>query len=167
MGDEGLKNCPFCGMGPSTDPHATQVQIYETLNYYAVYCEGCGCQTGEFPNREQAITAWNTRTGEEAQANIVQQGAAHHGKGWNGVCRYQIAQATWIGDPSVLPSGSKVDVLAIDTSGNEGISARTAAWVRHWPEGRDFARYRSCDLIDLEFLSNDARIREAQAGGEG
>ncbi len=56
-------------------------------------------------------------------------------------------KAKWIGDQAVLPLDSPVTVLATDPECPDG---RGAAWIRWWPEGSDYPRYRSCDLADLE-----------------
>lgn len=68
-----------------------------------------------------------------------------------------ICSATWDGDSDILPFGAPVDVLAVDPAGrmsrkfglNAGVPARTACWVRYWPEDAEFAQFRSCDLADL------------------
>jgi hypothetical protein len=66
--------------------------------------------------------------------------------------------ARWAGDSDILRVGATVTVLAADPEGNDasgGVPARTACWVRHWPEGRDFPQYRSCDLADLDLSDED------------
>ena len=68
-----LLPCPFCGCGPSSDEHAQQVQFYRAVgapNGY-VWCEGCGAEGPERQDRNAAIAAWNTRTGQlvEVQAD--------------------------------------------------------------------------------------------------
>jgi hypothetical protein len=55
--------------------------------------------------------------------------------------------ALWRGEGSVLPFGARVLILAIDP---ECTDPRGAAWVRWSLENGEFARYRSCDLTDLE-----------------
>lgn len=54
--------------------------------------------------------------------------------------------AIWHGTDGCLPNGARVLVLAIDP---ECPDERAPCWVRHWPEGRDFPKYRSIDLCDL------------------
>lgn len=76
-----------------------------------------------------------------------------------------LMQAVWAGDPEVLPVGSTVDVLAVDAAGRmerdnrrllvDGVPARTACWVRHWPENRGIAQFRSCDFVDLDLSDSD------------
>jgi hypothetical protein len=69
--------------------------------------------------------------------------------------------AKWHGDNDVLRAGSVVEVLASDPTGTlcrDGIAevpARTACWVRYWPTQRDYPKYRSCDLADLELSDED------------
>ena len=66
-----LKPCPFCGLGPSGNFDAEQVQFYRALgalNGY-VWCEGCGAEGPERKDQSGAITAWNTR-----QASVPVQG---------------------------------------------------------------------------------------------
>jgi len=73
-----------------------------------------------------------------------------------------LAQAAWCGDPAVLPIGAEVDVLGVDAAGRlsrhdglQGVPARTACWIRWWPEAREHARFRSCDLADLDLSDED------------
>lgn len=54
----------------------------------------------------------------------------------------------WAGDDR-LPSGCDVAILAVDCD-DPSVPARMACWVRHWPAGRDYPVYRSCDLCDLD-----------------
>ena len=61
-----LLPCPFCGCGPSNDEHAQQVQFYREIsapNGY-VWCEGCGAEGPWRKDRDEAIAAWNHRTGQ-------------------------------------------------------------------------------------------------------
>lgn len=50
-----LLPCPFCGNGG----------IYTDTNGKAhfVWCDECGCGTGDRPNKASAIRKWNTRGG--------------------------------------------------------------------------------------------------------
>ena len=47
-----LKPCPLCG--------GSNLEVVNTPQGYFIGCS-CGCFTGEFETREDAITAWNTR----------------------------------------------------------------------------------------------------------
>lgn len=58
--------------------------------------------------------------------------------------------AKWAGDRDILWAGVEVKILAVDDD-DPDVEARRACWVRHWPEGRDFPMYRSCELADLDF----------------
>lgn len=71
-----------------------------------------------------------------------------------------LTTTTWAGDNDILKSGERVEILAVDPAarltrhGGEmcvgGVPARTACWIRCWPEEWGHARYRSCDLADLD-----------------
>jgi hypothetical protein len=50
-----------------------------------------------------------------------------------------------------------VTILACDPE-CPGLPARMACWVRDWPEGQDYPRYRSCELSDLD-MSDEDRVR--------
>lgn len=72
-----------------------------------------------------------------------------------------IANATWAGDSGILDPGSPVEILAVDDAGRysgsgiHGVPARAACWIRHWPDKRWSAQYRSCDLADLDISDED------------
>lgn len=66
-----LKPCPFCGCGPSEDQHAEKVQAYIGLGGWCVFCEACGCEGLRLASRAEAIAAWNTRTPDASQAELV------------------------------------------------------------------------------------------------
>ena len=54
---EGLKACPFCG------GHDFDISV----PFYAfVRCLGCGSEGPPLDTKAEAITAWNTRAGENA-----------------------------------------------------------------------------------------------------
>jgi Lar family restriction alleviation protein len=59
---EELKPCPFCG-DEAWEIHDTA----DTLNYkdinFRVECKNntCGCESGYFDSKEEAIESWNTR----------------------------------------------------------------------------------------------------------
>lgn len=63
----------------------------------------------------------------------------------------------------MLPVGAIVDVLAVDPAGHasrhfgmdSGVPARTACWIRYWPEHADHPVFRSCDLADLDLSDDD------------
>lgn len=64
-------------------------------------------------------------------------------------------ESQWFGSDNALPKGAVVKILAIDP---ECPDERGACWVRYWPEGRDFPKYRSLDMCDL---SRDSRPTDA------
>ena len=50
-----LKPCPFCGRGLMfIERSADNSRCY-------IVCVHCGSSTGNYPNKEEAIKAWNTR----------------------------------------------------------------------------------------------------------
>ena len=50
-----LKPCPFCG--------SSRVEI---VGYFPfVRCKGCGAETDNYDDKEEAAVAWNTRAYEE------------------------------------------------------------------------------------------------------
>ena len=54
-----LKPCPFCG-------NKCWVMMCERLGKrYTVHCGNCGNGTGHWLNKQDAIAAWNRRTGGE------------------------------------------------------------------------------------------------------
>lgn len=67
-----------------------------------------------------------------------------------------IALARWGGDEGVLETGAPVEILAVDEAGRHsplgytGVFARTACWIRHWPDVDHLPAYRSCDLAELQ-----------------
>lgn len=79
--------------------------------------------------------------------------------------RDPVTKAVWRGDENALPNGANVDVLACDPE-DPSVPARMACWIRHWPKGRDFPAYRSCDLSDLEMSDEafDALSRSTREG---
>jgi hypothetical protein len=78
-------------------------------------------------------------------------------------CAKPLAKAVWQGEGDVLPKGVSVDVLAVDQAGRFsrhfgtdcGVPARTACWIRYWSDTADYAKFRSCDLADLELSEED------------
>lgn len=63
---------------------------------------------------------------------------------------YKAPTHIWRGDDSVLPAGVEVVVLATDPDCPD---RRGAAWIRWWPKEAIFPDYRSCDICDLEPLT--------------
>lgn len=55
MNDEGLLECPFCGNS----------NVYADTNgkSYFVWCDNCGCGTGDRITVTSAVRKWNTRNG--------------------------------------------------------------------------------------------------------
>jgi len=80
--------------------------------------------------------------------------------------------AVWCGDSHILEPGWEVEVLASDPDGcmprggPMTIPARTACWIRYWPENERFPMYRSCDLADLELSDKDFAALASTGGDE-
>ena len=55
-----LKPCPFCG----TDDELVIEEDERKLSW-RVYCDTCGLHTDDYPTREHAVSAWNTRPIED------------------------------------------------------------------------------------------------------
>ncbi|KAA8387655.1 restriction alleviation protein, Lar family [Acetobacter sp. DmW_136] len=62
---EGLKACPFCGDAHRLVATVTDEVSALVLNNW-VSCENCDAEGPLKKSRIEAITAWNTRAGEEA-----------------------------------------------------------------------------------------------------
>ena len=73
-----------------------------------------------------------------------------------------ICEGVWCGDSEILPPDAPIEVLAVDGGGRvsmdlylahgivSGVPARTACWIRHWPNRQGYAEYRSCALADID-----------------
>src|ERR1700693_162658 len=67
MNETELKRCPFCGSMPTIKDNELQNDLYR----WAVRCSNHYCAVpavASRPEREQAITAWNTRSASTADA---------------------------------------------------------------------------------------------------
>lgn len=64
MSDQKLEKCPFCGKEPKCDKYQTMTSVvWDTMvDVYLVVCK-CGASVQSFNNNEEAIKAWNTRSG--------------------------------------------------------------------------------------------------------
>lgn len=64
-----LRNCPFCG-GEAEEKHMKRKKLFARFTFppttYFVYirCKLCGATTTVMWTRENAIEAWNRRTGD-------------------------------------------------------------------------------------------------------
>ena len=50
-----LKPCPFCG---------EKAIISKSIGLYNIECDGCGCGTGWYLTKKEAIDVWNQRVEE-------------------------------------------------------------------------------------------------------
>lgn len=67
MNDEGLLECPFCGNENCyTDDNGKS---------HFVWCDNCGCGTGDRLNKPSAVRKWNTRNGHLYTADDFNQAA--------------------------------------------------------------------------------------------
>lgn len=64
-------------------------------------------------------------------------------------------KAIWVGSENILPAKAEVTLLAFDPE-DPNVEAQRACWIRYWPEGRDYPKYRSCNMSDIEILPPDA-----------
>ena len=55
-----LKPCPFCG-GEAFAANFEYATAEGYWKMWAVECPKCGCQSGEFDTKGEAIEAWNRR----------------------------------------------------------------------------------------------------------
>ena len=62
MADE-LEPCPFCGASIAISAAYRDFEI----DWWQVSCRTCGAQAEEFPVRDEAIAAWNTRATPPAE----------------------------------------------------------------------------------------------------
>lgn len=61
---EQLKPCPFCG-GTDIDMDECKVLMEGVSPYWSAFCNGCETNGPATWIESEAITAWNTRKGEE------------------------------------------------------------------------------------------------------
>ena len=57
-----LRPCPFCG--GSATMHSTLLKDGDHI----IVCNKCGAASGYFPNREEAVRAWDRRVSDEHMA---------------------------------------------------------------------------------------------------
>ncbi|MCT7662358.1 hypothetical protein [Shinella kummerowiae] len=130
--------------GKVTDEH-----LHESGRYFADgYTDLTQCHHGETGNYR------NSADGKAVALlwNLWQAGALDE-LAQTGNVGAQPIRAIWIGGEGVLPSGSQVEILCSDANVLD-VPARRACWVRFRPEGSEYFRYRSCDLGDLEEVSD-------------
>lgn len=60
-----LKPCPFCGGHEYHKAYPDRYHLPEICEYHTVACTNCGATCGAFPNKEEAIEAWNRRNNED------------------------------------------------------------------------------------------------------
>ncbi|MBB3980117.1 hypothetical protein GGQ64_005364 [Rhizobium azooxidifex] len=116
----------------------------------------CSLLDGDFP------TAYAAKAAAQEDYEACIRSALTTSPASSGVEVEAVATAKWVGEEGSFPKDAPVTILAVDND-DPDVPARRAAWVRYWPEGRDFPRYRSCDMCDLEVA---APSLSAGAGGE-
>lgn len=62
---EELKSCPFCGGESEVIKGHERATSREMRLFYRVFCRACQVRQLFHRSRKSAITAWNTRAGEE------------------------------------------------------------------------------------------------------
>jgi Lar family restriction alleviation protein len=67
--DNELKPCPFCGgkaviMHVEPHTHILATFIPDCIGSHFIECTGCTCALSSDNDREEAIAAWNKRSGE-------------------------------------------------------------------------------------------------------
>jgi len=53
-----IEQCPFCG---SDNINIEYFELFANAKLWYVKCDGCGCNTGYCPTKDEAVKKWNRR----------------------------------------------------------------------------------------------------------
>lgn len=128
--DEGVENCPFCGDSVGDE----LLELLETGDHetWFIYCVNCNLHGPSGISRENAISLWNMRDGEEVRKQFQR-----------------------LNDESVLPmavdNGEEVIVASIGNGKAKGTPFFNDITLLHRdPNGKEtFGRYRFVEIEEL------------------